>query len=356
MKKHDRLIQGGKAVLGLIALIFTASCTAQTHSATQNVVEPVSGWIESTAIVRNAEKQADFFTRVAGYENIFSGPVSPEVLKLWKLPQTITGQEILLKEPGESRGFIRLIELSNVDGQLEARSAGTFIDTGGIMGLNLRVKDIQKTFAKLQAAGWRPLSDPVSFSVESFSVSEAIFMGPDGLVIGLIERQKPALGPEWRMPPGKLSRPNNAFVMTSNIEQAAQFYQESLGWFSFLEDKADEAAQSGMNIYGWSHNMAQSVKRHVIWMHPEQTADKREGTIALIKLDGVQGRDFSARTRPPSLGWASLRLLSDGDEAGFQEQSQPFQLYPYGCVIISVDHDFDGTQLEHLRASSGCKT
>ncbi len=341
-------------------LLLLPSCKSSQKQVSSEPVaastDPVTGWVETTAIVRNAEKQADFFTRIAGYENIYSGNVSPEVIHAWGLPQTVSGREILLKEPGESRGFVRLIELSNMVDQMEARSAGTFIDTGGIMGLNVRVKDIQKAFDGLQAAGWRPLSDPVSFSVENFSVSEAIFLGPDGLVIGLIERKKPSLGPEWRMLPGKLSRPNNAFVITSDIQQASQFYRSSLGWHAFLEDKVDEAAQSGMNIYGWPHELAKRVSRHVIWMHPEKTAETPEGTIALIELDGVEGRDFSTRTRPPNLGWISLRLFSNGQEDTVENQSRPFQLFPYGCVTMAVSHDPDGTQLEHLRASTGCET
>ena len=345
-------------ILGLLLALSACSPSEKRITSEQDMpsIASTSGWIETTAIVRDAEKQADFFTQVAGYENIFSGKVSPEVIQAWGLPQTVSGLEVLLREPGESRGFIRLIELANVANQIEARSAGTFIDTGGIMGLNVRVKDIQKTFDSLQAAGWRALSDPVSFSVENFSVSEAIFLGPDGLVIGLIERQKPPLGPEWRMPPGKLSRPNNAFVITSDIEQASKFYQSSLGWHAFLEDKVDEAAQSGMNIYGWPHELAKQVSRHVMWMHPQKSAETREGTIALIELDGVEGRDFSARTRPPNLGWTSLRVFSDDQENRVENQSRPFQLFPYGCITMAVNHDPDGTQLEYLRASKGCKT
>ena len=345
-------------IFGLLFALFACSPHENQKTPEQDTtsIPSVEGWIEATAIVRDAEKQADFFTKIAGYERIFTGNVSPGVLQAWGLPQAVSGLEILLRESSESRGFVRLIQLSNVANQMEARSAGTFIDTGGIMGLNVRVKDIQKTFDNLQAAGWRPLSDPVSFSVENFSVAEAIFLGPDGLVIGLIERQKPALGPEWRMTPGKLSRPNNAFIITSDIQQTSEFYKSSLGWHAFLEDKVDEAAQSGMNIYGWPHELAKQVSRHVMWMHPQKTAETREGTIALIELDGVEGRDFSARTRPPNLGWTSLRVFSGAEADTVEKQSNPFQIFPYGCVTLAVTHDPDGTQLEYLRASTGCET
>lgn len=334
------------------------ACAPKSQLNSQGIISPpapVQGWIETTAIVRDIEQHTAFFIDVAGYEKVYSGETSPEILKAWGLPISASGFEALLREPGESRGYIRLIELSGVPHQIEARSSGTFIDTGGIMGLNVRVKGIQNVFEKIQATGWRPLSDPVTFSVDNFSVSEALFLGPDGLVLGLIERQKPALGPEWRMPTGKLSRPNNAFVITSDIEQASEYYKSELGWHSFLEDKADKAAATGMNIYGWPHKLVENVKRHVVWLHPDQAFDKREGTIALIKLEGVQGRDFSQRARPPNYGWVSLRTWSQSVDKTFGEGRSAFQIFPYGCVTLSVTHDLDGTQIEHFRPSQDCE-
>lgn len=342
-----------------LAVFFALSvCSQSSAPKAQDLNDPsvsVQGWIEATAIVRDLDNMSTVLQTTAGYQELFSGATPREVLDSWGLPASSTGREVLLREPGETRGYIRLIQLSGVTRQIEARSAATFIDSGGIMGLNVRVKDIQKAFDKLQAAGWRPLSDPVSFSVDNFSVSEAVFLGPDSLVIGLIERQKPALGPEWRMPPGQLSRPNNAFIITSDLKQASDYYQTELGWYSFLEDEADKAAVSGMNIYGWPHNLVENIGRHVMWMHPDQASDTREGTIALIALDGVKGRDFSARTRPPNFGWTSLRILSDGADGEAEENGNAFYLAPYGCVTLSLSYDFDGTQIERLEMSKNCE-
>lgn len=342
-------------ILSVMGLLGCQDSAPSQNIRPTNVPATVQGWIEAAAIVRDLESQTAFFTQIAGYDIIHQGPTPPAILNAWNLPASAQGREVLLREPGEARGYVRLIELSGVPGQIEARSAGTFIDTGGVMGVNVRVRDIEKTFDKLQAASWRPLSNPVSFAVEEFSVSEVLFLGPDGLVIGLIERQKPPLGPEWRMKAGDLSRPNNAFIITSDIKAASDFYETEFGWTPVLEDKAEQAAASGMNIYGWPHTLAAKVKRHVIWFHPNNEAAAREGTIALIELDGVEGRDFSAMAAPPNYGWTSLRTWTDAQSAPPNTQSAPFHMPPYGCAALSIVRDRDGAQIERLSPSEACE-
>lgn len=349
MKRHNRLRQGNKAITGLIALIFISACAPKTVPQKQDDIAPASGWIETVAIVSDLERATAFFTDIAGYEVMHSGALAPPVLRLWGLAADATGSEVLMREPGASRGFVRLVRLENAGPQIEARSAGTFLDTGGIMGLNVRVFDIEKTFVNMQRAGWRPLSDPVHFSVENFSVSEAVFMGPDGLVIGLIERKKPALGDAWTMTPGQLSRPNNCFVITSDMPRATAFFQDEMDWNIFLTDKG-KAAKAGMNLYGWPHNLVETAGRDVAWFHPEKDVPAREGSIALIRLTGVDGRDFSKTSRPPNLGWTALRTWATADRT----DKKGFILAPYGCVSITAQKTPDGVLIENIVPSGNC--
>ncbi len=307
------------------------------------------GWIEATAIVRSLDRQQAFFQGVGGYEVRHEGPAHRSLLRYWGLDEQVTGQEMLLAEPGAKRGFVRLIALNGVEGQKEIRSAGLFFDSGGIMGLNVRVSSIAKTFTRTQAAGWRPLSDPVWFSVDDFSVAEAIFLGPDGLAIGLIERQKPPLGPEWALTDGTFSRPNNAFVITADLEASETFYRGDLSWQPFLEDSGP-AAKPGMNLYGWPHNRVADVDRQVVWWHPDGGG---EGSLAQIQLRGATGRDFSRRAAPPNLGWVALRHIVE-TRVNVTTGSNPFLLPPYGCVSATHRVDPDGVRHEFLHTSSGC--
>ena len=313
--------------------------------------EQVDGWIEAVAIVRDLGSVEAFFLQTGDYVRIHTGPIAPEILRLWALDPNVEGREVLLAEPGTHRGFLRLVELSGVDRQVEARSAGLFFDTGGIMGLNFRVRDIDLTFRRVQAAGWRPLSEPVRFSVEEFKVAEAIFLGPSGLVIGLIERERPALGPEWRMRPGRLARPNNAFLTTASMPATLAFYEQQMGWQVFLQDQG-EAASPGMNLYGWPHNVVATVNREVAWVHP---ATGGEGSIALISFIDVEGRDFAATAAPPNLGWTALRTwTAKPPNSKANTVSSPTLLAPYGCVRIEVHTDPGAVRLEQLQIAAGC--
>ncbi|MEM9182372.1 MAG: hypothetical protein AAGB27_04385 [Pseudomonadota bacterium] len=331
---------GTRRVSRLVVLGITLSLSNAIASA---------GWIEATAIVRSLDRHEAFFVDVGGYEVRYTGETSPAILRYWGLGEQVTGREMLLAEPESARGFIRLVALAGAGHQREIRSAGQFFDSGGIMGLNVRVSSISKTFERAQASGWRPLSDPVWFSVEDFSVGEAIFLGPDGLSIGLIERKKPPLGPEWVLTDGTFSRPNNAFVITADLPSSRAFYLGELSWKPFLEDTGP-AAQPGMNLYGWPHNRVEDVERHVVWWHPDEGG---EGSLAQIQLRGATGRDFSQSTAPPNLGWVALRHFSDDDST----ETAPgpfFILEPYGCVRLRHRVDPDGVRHEFLLRSSGC--
>ena len=344
-----------KHFIATFTAMLLASCE-QSQTAHINpppiINSQTSGWVESVAIVSDLDRARDFFTDIGGYEVVHVGALPPEIIKLWNLPKTASGTDVLLREAGQSRGFIRLVALEKAGPQIEARSAATFLDTGGIMGLNVRVFDIQRTFKNLQRAGWRPLSDPVHFSVEEFAVSEAVFLGPDGLVIGLIERVKPPLGEDWTMLPGELSRPNNAFVITADMQKGQTFFEKNMAWSVFLTDTG-AAAKKGMNLYGWPHNIVESVDRNVAWFHPDTEAKAREGSIALIELTGVEGRDFSGSAKPPNFGWMSLRTYG----ARTENQSisdKGFYLAPYGCVSIATLKSPDGVLIENIAPSDIC--
>ncbi|MEZ5514302.1 MAG: hypothetical protein R3F58_10580 [Steroidobacteraceae bacterium] len=334
----------------LLALLVSAATKA---SAAQP--EKVDGWVEAVAIVRQLERSEQFFLETAGYERRHTGPLSPQLIRFWRLPVGATGRMSLLAEPGANRGYIRLVELANAGAQMEIRSAGQFFDTGGIMGLNVRVRDIDVAFARLQSAGWRPYAQPVRFAVEEYSVAEAIFQGPDSLVVGLIEREEPALGPEWTMGVNALSRPNNAFATTSDLEADLRFYEQHFGWRRVLTDKGP-AAKAGPNLYGWPHNFVADVQREVVWVHPRAAA---EGSVAMIQLRGADGRDFSDRAGPPNFGWVSLRTWSDGklarkSVADRRQTSAPVNLFPYGCVVIKLATSPSGVSVEQLTAAKGC--
>lgn len=310
---------------------------------------PVNGWIEATAIVRDLQSAAEFFETTAGYRRIHRGITPAPVIAAWGLPESASGREIVLAEPGQQRGFVRLVQLSNVGVQIEARSAGQFFDTGGVFGLNVRVVDIELAFRRMQSAGWRPLSDPVRFSVEEFAVAEAVFRGPDGLVIGLIERERPVLGPQWSMARGQLSRPNNAFVVARRLDASLDFYVDVLAWSSFLRDTGT-AASAGMNLYGWPHDLVEDISREVVWVHPDGGG---EGSIAIMQL-GVTGRDFRQSVTPPNYGWTSLRVWARGTDKLGGKTAGAFKLAPYGCVDMLSSLDPENVRLEFLRPSDEC--
>ena len=338
------------AVVGLAGL--RAQDAPPNSSAPSAIAKAPERWDEAVAIVRDVEQLTRFFTSVAQYEVIASGAVAQGELVSLGLDASTRGTFALLREPGQTRGAIRLIQLDTNLLQVEARSSATLFDTGGIAGLNVRVDDIDAAFAKMQAAGWRAFADPLMVRRSNYAVAEAIFRGPDGLVIGLIERSQPALGPQWQLTDGRLSRPSHAFAVVADIAEERAFFAQRLGWESFLSDRG-AAGAAGPNLYGWPHNLVSRVARNVEWLHGARDPARSgsEGAIALMQFEGLEGRDLSRRTAAPNFGFIALRLLGETDPnaAPMIEGERIPNVAPYGPQRITTMRSPAGIVVQVLR-------
>lgn len=305
-------------LLALLVMLVPVTARADSAKSPATAGAPAAGWYEAVAVVRDLDRAVAFFVAVAQYEVIARGPADRADFESLGLAWEVVGRMAVVREPGQDRGAIRLFQLETDLPQVEIRSSANLFDTGGIAGLNVRVANIDAAFRRMQAAGWRAYADPVRLEVDGFSVSEAIFKGPDGLVIGLIERTRPALGPEWTLEDGRLSRPNNAFVVVPDVAAEAAFFARVLGWRPFLEDRGKAAAAPGPNLYGWPWNIVAEIDREVVWLHGAQdiAANGSEGSVALMHFANLKGSDFADRAHAPNYGFVALRVARTASACG----------------------------------------
>ena len=99
------------------------------------------GFIEATANVRDAQACAKSLCEIAGWELFNSGELDPALLTGWGLDAAARGHYLLLRNPGDDRGYLRVQQLSGVDQQATRPSPQTW-DTGAIIDLNVRVLDL----------------------------------------------------------------------------------------------------------------------------------------------------------------------------------------------------------------------
>ncbi|MEO1034278.1 MAG: VOC family protein [Pseudomonadota bacterium] len=270
-------------------------------SPTQSAPLVDAGYQEAVFSVSSLPAYSTFFRDVAGWEQLAAGPVPRQQLDAWRLAKDVSARFTVFGNRGTNRGFVRLIEFTNV-AQKQIRSNAQSWDTGGWFDVNTRVANMSAKFAELQADGWQATSDPVQFRFGPFVVIEWLARGPDGIVLAMIERVQPPLEgyPELR----ELSRLFNATQVVTDLDDAQRFYIDTLGFKTYLEHRG-ASPEEGPNVLGIPHNLADDIERDVVIVHPHGI---NEGSVELLAFDGLTGADFAANAAPPNLGILMLRF------------------------------------------------
>jgi hypothetical protein len=301
------------------------------------------GWQEAVVSVSDFDAHLRVFRGVIGWQVIHRGRVPPGQLTAWGLSGRGVADEIVLAQRGAGRGFIRLVRFPGSADRPRIRSSAQPWEAGGWSGINVRVRDIDRVFRRLQRAGYQAYSDPVEFRVPPYRVREAMMMGPDGLVLGLLERVDPPFRDfEWT---SLVSRPVTAFTVVRDLDSVGDTLAR-IGLQARLSfDGA--AAEPGPNLFGLPHDLVGKVTRHVRWW---RLGDGDEGMIAAMSFKGLAGRSHVEAAAPPLLGLFALRVpvrdvaSACGRAGGALQPATPSA--PYGVVRICAVRLENGARLE----------
>ena len=338
-----RRLRTAAAVVAVLAVLGASTSVALSKGLSSLPFD--DGFAEIVVIVSDLDTRVAQLIAATGWREEGRGEVDPAVLARWGLPRTATAREALLGEPGTARGRVRLVEIREAGAARRIRSSAMPWESGGWAGVNVRVVNIFETFDRLQREGWQGFSDPVTFDVPPYRVREAMLVGPDGFVLGLLQRVSPPLaGWQWG---AAISRPVTVFATVADPAKARRFFETDLGIKVRLQYDGP-AAPPGMNLFGLPHDHTLNMTRAVDW---HQAAGRDEGTIASIAFRGVVGRRFDTDNGPPNLGLFMVRLFVtdaaarcatlQGRTVGKVRGRYTAEMAPYGrldgCVLESPD-------------------
>lgn len=331
----------------LLLLLWTLPLAAQTPP------KPVldSGWHEAVVSVRDFGPWEKFFIEIVGWKILARGPADQGQAERWGLPASTKIEEVLIANPNDGRGLVRLVRFVGVEQQI-IRGAAQPWDTGGIFSLMVRSQDSAALYAKVAALGWTAYNEPVDFGFGSSQLRNVILRGPDGVNIAVYERLSPRIAP-W--PEGQvLAAPFNAMQIVRDIGAAKRFYGEVLGFTQisggdYFNDK-DEP-----NNFGLPVNYATKIARaYGIFAR----ADKQPGSVELMQFAGFTGRDLAARAEAPNLGILALRYAvfdaatyaAEIESRGgrIEGRIETVTISPYGAVKHFYLSTPDGVRLEFL--------
>ncbi len=307
------------------------------------------GFREVVFSVSDLEGSARFYREVAGWEVVVDGEASPGLAAHWGLAENQPISEVLLRNPGDDRGFLRLVAFPGAE-QQQIRSNAQTWDTGGIFDVNVRVLDIHAKFTELRERGWMFYSDPIRFAFGPFVVWEVLAKGPDGVVIAMVERVQPPLEgwPNLR----ELSHIFNSTQIVRDFDSSLEFYRDKLGFEIYLEHQGP-SQEPGPNVLALPHNLAAEITRKVVILSPDGT---NAGSVELIGFAGLTGADHSEHAVAPNLGILALRYPV-ADLAAYRQRLsehgvEPFKgpstltIEPYGKVEIMTIRAPEGALLE----------
>jgi len=325
-----------------------------SHNETPNV----GGWQEVIFSVRDLRSTADFYCEAGGWTASEIQELSEKQLKFWQLDNSAKGEELILSNPGDEMGYIRLVSFKNVK-QRHIRSSSQSWDTGGIYDIDVRATDLENSFTKFQAAGWSAYNDPLEYDFGKFHITEALMRGPEDIVVAIIQRHKPKLEgyPNLR----KLSHPFNSSQIVKDMDLAKDFYLKKLGFKIYMEHNV-HGSDRGVNLFGVPHNIYNTIERNICILNP---VGDNFGSIELVQLVGIDGNDFSEYAIPPNLGILALRfpvknlplyesqLRAKGVEI---LQSGKMNIHPYGnCYTIAIQSP-EGAWLEFFEVDNQSST
>jgi catechol 2,3-dioxygenase-like lactoylglutathione lyase family enzyme len=302
--------------------------------------EPVTrqAWQEAVVSVTDLERSARFFIDIGSYEQKWRGSLDTAEIASWGLPDSASGEALLLGPEGQDSGLVRLVRFDNAGPREPMRPGSRAWDTGCYYSLMVRMKEMDAVYRDALAMGWwseTPITD-LQFGTSSLKV--IVLRGPDGLQVQAYERLSPPL-PAAIPPFERITRPFNAMQMVRDRGAAYHFYTQVLGFATFHHGAPYTAPTPTHMPLGIPLNLTTDVPYLASIVYP---VPGEFGRMETIEIDGLDGRDFAERCHAPNLGILAVRfpvgaadtarsVLAARDARELGEMTS-YPLAPYGAV------------------------
>lgn len=317
-------------------------------------LENDAGWQEAVLSVSDLTMWQEQLADIAAWQPVLDGTVDRRQLTVWGLDTTVTADFVLLQNPGETQGLVRLVKFNGAE-QVQIRSSAQTWDTGGWISLLTRSRGVEQNFSDARQHHWTGYNDPVILHLgPERRLRNVILRGPDGINIAIYERIVPGLEgwPNIR----KISRPFNAMQIVKDRDATAAFYGEVLG-FETIGIGNSPAQSLESNNFGLPANLVLTTPLKSGIFHPTGGGT---GRVEFVEWGGLDGRDLSDRAAAPNLGILTLRFPVSDAKARAAEiesnggviktQPQTVSLPPYGDVDLFSVQSPDGVFLEFFQA------
>lgn len=315
-----------------------------------------AGVQEMILSVKFPERTVALYEEVAQWQVLARHSASGDGLaRHWGLADTVVIDEALMGVPGTDKGFVRLVHFHDVE-QQRIRSSARAFDTGGIFNINALVRDLEGVFEHLRDHGFQGFADPTYYTLFGRRYGGALLRGHDDVVINLLHRVD---GNYDDLPAfGSMSHVFNATQIVRDFEAAQRFFIEDLGWEQRWE-ASPTWPEDGANNMGVPNNLITEDRVSERAASFAISPDADGGTVEIFHFEGITGRDYAARAKPPNLGILMYRIhvpdlaayAAELEQRGvsFTRPRTRLVMAPYGEVEAFVVTSPDGAWLEFFQ-------
>jgi hypothetical protein len=306
------------------------------------------GFQEAVLQVSDSRPFVQLLQEVGQWQQIHRGQLPEIYQSLWKLNSS--PEEILMAPPEGERGYLRIVQ-QDIPSRQHIRSDAQAWEPGGIMDLNIRIRDMDTMHTQFQRLGWRGNSNPIHWHWTGSEIKEWLAHGPDGISIALIERIAPPLEGFGQL--NGLSRVINSTQIVTDLNPYRELFENVLG-FQLVRHSQGTHSEPEENVFGLPHQLINTTPHEVIVFHPTGLL---EGSVEFIQFDSsLLGRHHGTQAHPKNLGIATLRFpVTDmqalvqklqRNNADIRYHSQHCELPPYGTAQITAIKMPDGAWIE----------
>ncbi len=297
----------------LIAAGLLAGCsnaqTQATHPVTLTAAvraqpAPVTTdpWLETMVSVTDLDTTARFFREIGGYETLATGQIPSDELAALGLASDTSAEYLVLRAPGSSHGYIRLVRFDVSTRRVPTRPGARAWDTGCYWSIMVRVKGMESIFDEAIALGWWTHTPITYLEFGESRLNVVVFQGPDGLQVQGYERLGQPL-PEGFPPFERLSQPFNLMQMVRDREAFRHLAEDVLGFDRFWYGLPyTDPVPTDMPL-GIPRNLTTSVPYKAAIFYP---APLETGRLEAIEIEGLDGFDYADRCKAPNLGILSV--------------------------------------------------
>lgn len=308
----------------------------------------IEGFSEAGIATRQADHWLEVFCGLGQYIESWRGPMDDATKALWGIPAETRIHEHLLCPPQAESGHVRLFEFdkSAPHNQLTIRESVECQDSGGIFDLDIRVPDVPAYYRWLESRGWHAISQPIDWPFGELHVREGLIRGPDAVVLALIQRLAPPL-PEFDALKA-FSHIFNSSQTVADMSRAISWY-EKLGFKTLLHHHGPLKGRGG-EVLGLSPEQAPVTNVELVIMQPQ---GQMQGSVELVRIEGVESRDVALYAQPWNLGLNVLRFPVSSIESFQRHLEETGINLAGGGLVESVLEPFGAAKILALQSPDG---